>query len=477
VKRQVRLVLVVPSLTGVVVCSALSLNCLSDPRASESVQVISTCDLDALDATPSSPEATVKVFVQAAQALAQASTAQSNTLLQLCNDIDKDLGLVGGTDLQSACEPIVKREEAIENVSGPNSSGWFGFTYPPTCQTDPTAEASCIAKCAGECDLSKCSLPVQGTCPGDCTGTCSTSANAGTCNGSCQGTCNNDTLNACPGECIGTCASAYLGACTTGCDNSFLGHCGGTCTGLCDQVLINDGGAFVCTDGGCPDGAQAGPPPSNADGNCTGVCAGVCSSNASGSCASPCSGTFSGGVCQGPCTGECISGQGAGCAVSPGGAGAKPTTCDGVCTSPTGDAGAHCAGLCQGTCSQPVKDARCTGALKCGQNVLCADACSAQSTVTTTCGQPDAVEVEAISDPQLYAELKHFGPQLAAVAQTVALLRTAAGYVTQQTVADFQQIGASGDLVRACVASASTATEQAQSTLETLSQQDITVLH
>jgi hypothetical protein len=87
------------------------------------------------------------------------------------------------------------------------------------------------------------------------------------------------------------------------------------------------------------------------------------------------------------------------------------------------------------------------------------------------------VEVEAVTDPLLYKELKANGPQLAAIAQTVSQLRSAAGFIAQQTVGDFNAIDAGGDLVRACIARGNVAVTQAQSTLASLAQADVTVFH
>jgi hypothetical protein len=513
--------------------ASLSVSCVTDQRENEQVNVISSCDLTALDTTPSSPQATVKVFVEAAEGLAQAATMNSTQLQDLCNSIDMDLGLAPGTDLPSSCGPIVKREESIKNVAGSTVTGWFGITYQPTCTTDPNAKAACIATCAGPCDVSKCAPGMlQGACPGNCSGQCVITGAATTCSGACEGACNNES-NVCTGECIGSCSSgSYTAYCETGCCSTFVGHCDGTCTGTCDKNPINiidagqdsgggdsgadtgsdasDSGAdgagdSAPSDSGCGDGladaacpesgppsdsgppADAGPPPipclSNADGNCPGVCVGACSSKASGSCKAKCTGKFMSGVCASPstCNGQCISGAGAGCAQSApsSDAGGPPpaTTCDGLCVEAIADGGSACSGICQGTCDQPLQNATCTGALQCNQNQLCDYACSVKGALATMCTPPDAIEVEAVSDPVLYAELKTHGPQLAQVIQQIQALRVAEGLIAQQTVADFQAIDAGGDLVRACVARGNTAANQAQTALTALAEADITVFH
>jgi hypothetical protein len=78
------------------------------------------------------------------------------------------------------------------------------------------------------------------------------------------------------------------------------------------------------------------------------------------------------------------------------------------------------------------------------------------------------VEVEAISDPDLYAALKKYGPQLAVLLQTLQIYQNANAAIAQQTLADFQALGASGDLERQCIAEGQTAVTSAGKTLASL---------
>jgi hypothetical protein len=112
----------------------------------------------------------------------------------------------------------------------------------------------------------------------------------------------------------------------------------------------------------------------------------------------------------------------------------------------------------------------------CNQNTECGFACKAKSALSVTCTPPDTVEVEAVTDPGLYQELKKYGPQLADVLQTVQILKGAEGAIAQRTLANFQKVGASGDLVQACITQGQTAASQAHATLLTIAAADPTVV-
>ncbi|MGH7326841.1 MAG: hypothetical protein ACREJX_00695, partial [Polyangiaceae bacterium] len=490
------LLTVVSGAAGLTAIGVLT-NCVSDSREDQAVTVVGDCDLSKLDSTPASPEATVLAYVKASEALATQAQDVDTQMMGICNQMDTDLGLATGTDVVSACTPISKRVVAAFSAAPPPPPGpapppWFNLGYDTSCKTDPNARAACVATCAGPCDNSKCDpAKLTGTCPGNCTGVCTNNGGTLTCKGACEGVCEPDK-NGCSGECIGICgAPLYQGTCAKGCAGPpgigfFNGFCGGTCTGLCNGAPIN-GGLPMPGDGGAPSDAgddsgdaamdASGPPPgdgggwppTNDNGNCVGTCLGVCSSQASGACMVACPGGpptdagpyFFGGVCRGgPCIGTCISGAtganagGSGCVTTDPEAG--PPSCDGTCIENTGDAGESCAGLCAGGCDQPLANSKCSGALNCNQSPQCDNACQVEGVLSLTCQPPDAVEVESITDHALYLEFKKLGPQLAVQLQRLYAYKAAEGFIAQQTISDFAAIGASGDLVRACVARGNT---------------------
>jgi hypothetical protein len=465
--------------------AGLLLHCVTDERADQSVTVIDSCDLARLATSPTDPQASVRVYVEAAEGLA-AKTADVETMFRdACNAVNRELGLATGGDATAACQPLAARVadvlKAAPQIPGPTPTVWFTTGFPASCKADPAEKVRCIASCAGDCDARKCSPPekVVGRCTGRCSGTCSVTGTT-SCNGQCQGECKSATPNACVGECIGKCAApTFMGVCDVGCWRGFNGDCGGTCTGTCNGAPINGGGpsdagsdaapsdaaaSDAATDASSGDAAPPPPPPppqtdptqppANADGNCVGRCIGVCSSTASGMCGDRCRGDFSGGTCNGACTGSCISGAGTGCVAE----------CTGACTSPSTE-GTACDGTCRGGCSADYQDAVCEGALDCKQNVECGNACEVKSALTATCSTPERFEVQAISDPKLYAALKKHGGALGAAIAQRDLLRTALGFVADRTPSDFETIHAKGDLVRACVARGTVAVKKADNSL------------
>jgi hypothetical protein len=463
----------------------------ADPREDEQVSAVTSCAPDAgvferLSTAPSSPESSVVAYVNAAESLVTKTAQMNQLLIDGCNDVDTELGIATGTDLETACQPLaqlastVVKNQPPASSTGPAVAPWFGMTVPPVCTVDPNARATCLNSCsAGQCDNTHCSAgQLQGTCNGTCVGDCVVTADpdAGTpCVGQCRGLCSNLTAdggaapNACTGECNGVCGGQTAnGFCAKGCGNAasssslFTGECDGTCTGSCDGNPIN---------GGVPDGGlgpEAGLP-NNADGNCKGLCVGWCSSNAYGGCPFPCAGpSFKGGVCSpGTCISTCISGTGAGCSGS----------CDGTCTSSTGDAGATCSGVCLGTCNGTLTNPTCGSTLACGQNTECNDACEAASGATVTCGVPGSLEVETLSNLKLYNALKAKGQKIGEALQMLALLRSAEGFVDNRQLSDFAAIGASGEVVRACFARGQTAVKQASANIAAASAADPTAVN
>src|SRR5258708_26891691 len=145
-------------------------------------------------------------------------------------------------------------------------------------------------------------------------------------------------------------------------------------------------------------------------------------------------GPFAGGVCGFACTGACTSGPGTG----------RVTGCKGLCVSPTGDAGAPCAGRCTGTCSQPFTTSVCAGTLNCGptQNLECTNACEAQAAMSFTCAPPADMELETVSDPQLYAAIKKHAGELVVASQMLIALRNAEGFIQNRALSDFVAVGA-----------------------------------
>lgn len=452
----------------------LLVNCFSDDRAEEPVKVLSDCDVARLSVDPASPEATVKVFVETADALKTAADALTKQYVDLCNVVNGELGASAGADIATACQPINQRASIIRKRQPPNSAPlpirWFNLAAPPTCTVDSNVTAQCLATCGAPCDLSKCTGATTGSCPGTCVGTCAT-VGKGACVGSCRGECEPYLLDFCVGECQGSCTSGnYEAECAGGCDTDFNGTCGGTCTGTCDGNPIN------VVDGGADAGSQA--PPSNADGNCTGLCKGVCSSKASGACGNSCSGKYSGGLCLGLCTGNCISGGGSGCAKSQYAQPNAPApACDGTCVQATGDAGAPCAGQCEGTCSQPFASGACSGQLDCKQNRECDLACSAKAQLEAKCAPPSQFETATLSDPPLYAIMKKHGAEFLTLAGQSNAFRTAAGLIKQRSITDFDAIGAKGEHVRACVARGAASADAASAALTAISNADVTISH
>jgi hypothetical protein len=443
-------------------------HCASDDRADKPVVVTTDCNLAALEARPGSSGTAIRTYVEATDGVLAGLTDVRNQLMAVCQKMDAELGEPTGNDVRTACQPINRRgTTALKSLPpSPQVPAWYNVIAPDACQTDPTAEATCLTTCSGPCDVSKCAGGAQGVCAGTCKGVCAKLGNVA-CNGACMGTCKN-SANTCTGECQGACDDiAFMGGrCDEGCGaiamfpdpmlGPFFGSCKGTCTGSCDGKPAN-GGFPPPPDPDAGADAEAPIPPdlSAAPGNCaSGYCVGICDKDSSGQCFTGCAGKFSEGMCQGTCTGDCVAGLGTGC-VSTSTAdpdGGTPATCDGICVEPTAPEGSACEGFCQGECSQPMTDIQCTGALGCGQNTECSLACQAKAALSAQCAPPAVVEVESVTDRELYAVLKKYGPELSMILQRLAFLRTAEAAIASRTVPNFEAVGPLRDLERVCIA-------------------------
>jgi hypothetical protein len=498
--------------------TAVILSCAADPREGDAVTVVSACDPARLDTNPASSQPAVKQYLEAAHGYADMLSKVGNELKDVCNNINTELGLPAGTDSVTACAPISKRVTSVARNSlggPPGTPPWFKFSAEPSCVLDTNAEATCLATCGAPCDATKCPEgAAEGKCTGECEGTCTKTGKDVPCNGACKGTCANQA-NVCTGECNGNCSDFIVwgGKCAgpgAGCfgpppdpiGGPFFGSCEGVCTGSCttngQTVMVNGGfppppdpdAAVPDPDAGDPDGGmeaaapEAGPP-GDKPGNCPfpGQCAGSCDGAYSGTCfgaggggmGGPCIGAFSEARCQGVCTGSCTAGEGSGCAAA---AKADPdggpaVNCTGACTEPA--AKTKCDGVCTGKCSVPLTDVRCSKSLACaGQNQECAFACQVKKALSISCTPPASVEVEAVSDTKLYAALKKFGPQLAVALQKISILREVESSIAQRTQANFAQVGAKGEVVRACITEAQGEATKAHTLLQALVASDPT---
>lgn len=446
-------------LGGGAVGLCLLVACLSDPRADDKVSVIDSCDTSSLSTDPKSPQSSLRAYLVSSKDLLDEVTAVETQLKDGCNAVTAELGLAAGADALSACRPIAARIDALIKGGtapfGPGAPEWAEFRFSAECPAAAGVLESCVAACAGPCDVSKCEpSKLAATCAGKCQGDCITKGDPVSCTGACAGDVVHDKApSTCTGECTGICTNpAWEGTCGGACVGTFIGLCNGTCTGKCNGAPINpppDAGA----EGGAP---PMGPPPTNANGNCTGTCVGICAGNGSptsdmnGACFdSPCLdfskpgppglGKFS-GYCPGLCGGLCRSAVGTGSTAS----------CKGTCTSRT----ETCAGTCKGACDGTTTNAVCLGTLNCGQNLECENACQARALLAQAkgCTDPKVVEVYAITDATFYAALTKKGAQIGAALERVKLLRATFGFVGERAGGDFAAIGLTGDLVRKCVA-------------------------
>jgi hypothetical protein len=458
----------------------LVVSCFSDPRDGDPVNVVNQCTESALSTDPKSPQSTLRAYFDASNSLLQKATAVEAALRDACNALNQDLGLPKGNDSTSACFPISSRLSGVTKSEPPSPPGALAVNHfvqiflPNTCTPAVGSLEKCLTTCAGTCDTSKCEPgKVAGTCTGTCVGSCTESGNAVPCNGRCVGETGVDA-GECYGECVGTCAApAWAGACTATCPAGFTGFCAGTCTGLCDGSPIGDAGAppMDAGDGGdAGDDAEAGPPPppppppgslpppTGADGNCKGICVGLCSSGANGNCNAQCKtfadagppfGTFQAGFCGGGqvpagCTGKCRAGNATG--------NGSTDVCSGACTQYNRP---QCTGICRtvdgGGCTGTLSNPFCEGNESCGQNVECDHACKATAALAATCPEPTGSQIILATDQALYgAFVKHQGA-LGKALNDLAQLRLANSFIGDRAGGDFEALGLTGDLARACV--------------------------
>ena len=454
-KRQVVGAVVVGLVGG---AAALFLQCA--PAEDTSVSVITKCDLNSLNAADPA-EATVKLYAQTSTDLTDRVTKLTKRFTDICNAINKDLGVAEGAEIHEAYNRIADRVAAANNVAATPDGGvkpvWVTVNYDIACDIDGAAVAACADQCSDKkgCDaVGTCPAgQKRGTCAGDCS-ECAVEGKPGACKGACFGGCEMPSLDAgvmglpaCQGSCRGTCKSPnWLGACSTGCGSGFRGICAGTCTGSCDNVPY-DGGAPDPDAGGGDGGdggADAAPPPGS--GTCNGVCTGSCKGEASGSCVAPCQGQFNGGACPGVgnCVGTC-EGVGVACV----------TTCNGTCKS----ASAACAATCTGECKGTLSNGKCAALPDCGANPICAGVCALRGAIATTC-PPSAVDIRIGGDYKLPSALQAHAADFSAAAREASLLSKNLSGVLQRTPSEFHAIGVVRDNARFCATEAPAAYEE-----------------
>lgn len=449
-RRSSRRWAVLIGLGGILLSSGGLLHCYSTEDASVAIET--QCDPARLDGT----EASVTTFLRAADQFTAKTQSLSQRMTDICNQINKDLGMPVGANMRDACNSLATRIAAASKKAPDPKNGtrpiWVALQFQPSCENDSAAEAKCYDTCSGKppCDVAAACPPANlvgactATCKGYCRGTATTDSQV--CVGECEGRTSildGGTPLTCNAACEGTCpAGSYLGLCETGCTAAFVGECQGTCTGKCDGMPI---GPQPVDAGLGPEAGEGGvdasaPPPSGADGNCKGVCDGVCSSKASGTCKAKCTGAFAGGAC-GPCVGSCDSaGQASVAGLS---------TCRGTCRYNSGSA--VCNGVCNGGCSVPLTNPTCTVGLTCEADTECKRSCRLEGALAAKCSAPAEVDLRVAGDYALYSVLKKNGPALAALLKEVQLLGPAVENARDRTTGDFHAVGIRRDLAFRCV--------------------------
>ena len=447
---------------GSLVLLALSLyGCFKDE---DQGTVATTCNLASLGNTPA--DATLKAFVQAQTSLTERSASLRTKMTEVCNAMNKDLGLPSLPELNAACNSVATQFAGAQGASPVPDGGdagplWVGVIWSPECARSTKAEVQCLAQCAvgeegGACNIgTSCQAATAGKCAGDCTGICSNKGDtASACNGECRGECKvqDGGPTVCAGECRGSCTAAnWLARCSTGCNAGFRGRCEGTCNGKCDGNPIAPPGF----DAGDPDAGPQ-PAPGGADANCKGVCTGQCNGKASGSCTSACTGEFAGGPCQGGrCTGQCSSHSG-GCT----------SECTGACRAP---ATGNCTGTCVGKCSVPfADDAVCAKPLNCQANSICQRTCALEGALQGTCPKISGLDIRIAGSYPLYDAVKPHVADLLALVDQASLVKAEAARLLQQTTGDFKAIGVFRETGLQCVEASSAAFDKAEADLELL---------
>jgi hypothetical protein len=343
--------------------------------------------------------------------------------LNVCNAINRDLGLQTGATAAEACSVLRERvRQAAE--AGVTVEAQVGFN----CAVDIQAQAECEADCqvTAECDLQASCTPGELVveCNGVCSAECDVTAPDFVCQGSCQGTCSANVAAQCSGECQGQCtAPSFEGTCDVGCTLDFSGSCLGQCQGTCD---------------GQPSG-----------GTCEGTCEGTCTGQATGSCGAACMGRFSGGECRATCMGTCVTRGDVECDGS----------CNGTCTYTPGMA--TCRGGCHGECSAALSPPVCKGELDCDASAECHANCEARAQAQIDCPPPEAtVAVSGDADllRAIASRIDDFGT---AINLTLALTDPIADVATRSIDA-FDAVGEVGIAGAACFGTSLNAALEAQ---------------
>jgi hypothetical protein len=454
----------VVSLAGL---ALVATDCFKDEDTS--VSIVTECEFPKLDPSISS-EITVKLYNDTATELLTRAQALEAKFKDVCNAINRDLGLSEGSDIRAACNSVAKRMAAAQAMAPIPDGGGLAPVWVlvrlderlTACKPDTQAEANCRNQChdeAGACDpIAQCQASANGalvgTCGASCEGNCRAGGDKVPCAGECRGNCDQPGggaeagTPACTGECSGTCANpVWSGRCDTGCAAGFIGSCLGQCNGTCDgqpvgTQPVDAGGVDAGGDageGGVEAGVEAGVDAgAPAAGNCVGTCVGKCTAKASGSCTAKCAGNFSGGVCPGAgnCKTSCLS------ASTP-----CTTTCTGFCVSTSTGT---CAGTCEGTCSAPVTNPLCEGALGCASNEECGRVCRVRGALAAKCAPPPPPEVRVAGDYALYDALRAHIVDFVTLTREMTLLRDASDGIIQRTSGDFRAIGVRSDNARKC---------------------------
>jgi hypothetical protein len=503
--------------------AGLLFSCLPDPREDEAVVVLDSCDTSRLSADSKTVDPSLKAYYEASKQLLAVTREADLALRDACLEIykDPDLKIVPPAiqdDAKAkgavACQPLIQRivstiekQPAAEGLS--QIPAWIQIQYGQRCTTPAGSREACLAACTGACDLTKCERPelVAGKCTGECLGTCTTIApdladpDGGIpCKGSCVGEIQLPSRggynpgSSCLGECTGTCGGGrYTGNCAGGCTTDFKGICAGTCHGKCNGVDLPEKTAPVDA------GPDAAPPSAQTDrpkpldddtNNCgTGICEGSCSHGANGSCLDgrcvnwqdvdggayfTTFAPFSQGECtDSVCIGTCRSALGSGSVTALNANQFYAEKCLGECTELTKGIGSlttntTCTGTCRvplggdAGCSVPFEPttAVCEGALNCGQNRECANACEAKAALDAVCVDPLVMQAYSVTDPILYKALQAHGK---ALGKAVALLRKAQrayAFIGNRNYGDFVALAggdaglpfpAQGDLATACM--------------------------
>lgn len=414
-----------------------------------SVTVDTACDVGKLNATFAG-EATLQAYLQTAEQFKAKASSLELRMKDVCNQLNRDLGIPEGANMRDACNTVAARVAAANKRAPDPKNGsrpvWVAMQFKTACDPDPTAEAKCVDSCSGKppCNVAAACPPdkLVGTCPGVCTGTCAGAAatTAQECVGECEGEAtilDAGTPLTCGAECRGTCPAArWLARCAAGCTQGFVGDCLGTCTGTCDGMPL---GVLPDLDAGPEAGVDAAPP-TGADGNCKGLCVGLCSANASGACTAKCTGGFAGGACP-PCVGACAS---------PGQASvAGLSTCRGTCRFVSG--AATCAGSCSGGCSVGYANPACTVGLNCEADDECKRTCRLQGVMASKCVPMAEVDLRVAGDFKLYDALKKNGPAIAALFNEVSALGPALERARDRTTGNYLAIGVRRDVGLRCV--------------------------